>query len=289
MNIKNDDGWHREITGRTKFRGDCTLSDGRWPMMLNEKCHSSDIVSQVSDQIIRRIENEVNDFNRTAGTFSTEVFGEIIYVTYKVIKYDTEKISVDVIDNMPASTIPNPIRIDVTLPFYNKHVYIKYKNVVEHEVMHAYWIHLKGGFLMTDEETKRYKDIIKSTEAFAQDDDEIKQLASAIGRCLYLSFGAEKSAIIQSFDSIIKKMIDDKDPIDAAFIIENTEAGMYLDILNTAVENYDVFKHAAPYIFKGDVERFGIRLRKLRDSLAGIINAIIKRRTEEYNEVHRKV
>lgn len=286
MNIKNNDGWHIECTCRTKFRGDYTLPGGRWPMMLNEKCHSSDIVSRVSDEIISRIENEVNDFNREVGTFSVEAFDEIIYVTYEVIKYDTENISADVIDNMPASAKTNPIRIYVTLPFYNKHVYIKYKNVVEHEVMHAYWIHLKGGFLMTDEETERYKDIIKSTEAFSRDNDDIKPLASAIGRCLYFSFGAEKSAIIQSFDYIIRKMIDDKEPIDAKSIIEKTEAGMYLDILNTAVENYDVFKHAAPYVFNGDVERLGIRLRKLIDSLAGIINSIIKRRTEEYNEIH---
>lgn len=268
------------------FWSNYTLPEGKWPMVLNEKCHFSDIVSQVSDEIIRRIEKEVNDFNKLVGTFSIDAFDEIIYATYHVAKYDKEDESKENIDNMPASTKPNPIRIDVTLPFYDKHVYIKYKNVVEHEVMHAYWIHLKGGFLMSDKETERYKDIIKSTEAFEYDNDKIKQLASIIGRCLYFSFGAEKSAIIQSFDYIIQKMLDGKEPMDMDYIMDNTEAGGYLGMLNLVVEQYDIFKQAVPYIFNGDVERLGVRLRKLRDSLAGIINAIIKRRTEEYNEIH---
>lgn len=245
---------------------------------IYETCHSSDVVSEVSNKITEKIEYLVNEDGITRGTFSIEAFDEVLYVSYNALIFYSEEEAIDSIDNNKAQMTTEPLSIFIEVPVFKDKIIFKYKNVIEHELMHVYWWHLRNGLMMTDKEQKMYDNVISAAENFSNDEDTNLYLG-ALKRCIYLSFAQERAAIVQSFDSIIKKeIVRNKD---GDVLIEDTEIGKFLELLDYVLNNFSKFRDAAPYVFSGDIDSLERRLKKLKTSLRNIINAIIMRRKSE--------
>lgn len=261
--------------------------------MLTEKCHSSDIVSEVSDDIINRIENIVAiklektpNIHYVSDVFTIEAFEELLYISFTVYIYEKEEIALRDYDDLggyvgDGDNEYGHIFVRLELPYCNGHIIRKYRNNVEHEIMHTYWKHLKGGFVMSDKETAKYNEIMKCSENFNDTDKNFVKFIKLLCRCMYLLFNQERSAIVQSFDSVIKDELSNNKKIDRKYINDNTEIGVYMQVIDYVLRNYATYKDRIPFIFHIDTDRLENKIRNLYNGLNNMITNIVKRRSDE--------
>lgn len=187
---------------------------------IKEECHSNDNVSAISNLVLEQINSMISSGKGIRkdyipggpeiifGCFPFSAFDDTIYINFEVFNFDNAQQFRYFADVLGGKTEETPIRIYFRLPYINGEIDERYKNVIEHELMHAYWIHAKGGFMMSEKDYKRYKEIINSSENFNSDDEQFTMFVKALFRCLYISFGSEKSAIVQSFDKVVRARLN---------------------------------------------------------------------------------